>query len=350
MKGRRKKDISVVSESSEKYISDEELISLLEKRVPEIIERMPSLKKRLKDLFSDVFVERGDIERILEEMRFQREASEKKFEALINELKAHREDTNKRFEEMDRRFEALANELKAHREDTNKRFEEMDRRFEALANELKAHREDTNRRFEALANELKAHREDTNRRFEALANELKAHREDTNRRFEALANELKAHREDTNKRLEELRKDFMSMVESLSRKIESTVGAIGSRWGVGAENAIREGLREIVGEIGLRIEKWRRMDSECRVFLYPREAEIDILIKDGKIYAIEVKSSLTHAEVENFERSVRYYEMVEGKRVDKKIILAVYVYRGAAEYASHFGIKIISQPEEIKEI
>jgi len=50
---------------------------------------------------------------------------------------------------MDRRFEALINELKAHKEETAKRFEAVDKRFEELTKEM-------NKGFELLRNAITA--------------------------------------------------------------------------------------------------------------------------------------------------------------------------------------------------
>jgi hypothetical protein len=60
--------------------------------------------------------------------------SRQEFMELLQEMRAFREDTNRRFEElrqdMDRRFEAV-----------ERRFEAIDRRFEAIIEELRSHRE-----------------------------------------------------------------------------------------------------------------------------------------------------------------------------------------------------------------
>jgi len=133
---RKKKEEFVVRETPERYMSDEEVLYIIEKRLLELIKKKPALKAKLKDMFSDVFVEREDMVKILEELRLQRENSDK------------------RFEEMDRRFEEMLNELNKQREDTNKRFEAVDRRFEEVFRELRALREDMNKRFVEMAKEF----------------------------------------------------------------------------------------------------------------------------------------------------------------------------------------------------
>lgn len=202
---------------------------------------------------------------------------------------------------------AMLEEMKKMREDMNKRFEEM--------------REDMNRRFEAV-----------NRRFEAVDRRF----EDMNRRFEAV-----------DRRFEEMRVDFKEAIATTIKALSTKMDTIGSRWGIMAEGSFRATLHEIISGLGFTATKWKEMD-DGKFFLFPREVEIDILIKDGRTIALEVKSSLTISEVEGFERAVRFYEEKEKKKVDEKIILAIYAYPGVKEYASRMGIKIISEPEEIK--
>jgi len=96
------------------------------KRLPMLLKEHPELRTEIYEIISDDFLRRSEF---YDYMR----KSDERFESLLRELRAFRDDTNRRFEEM--------------REDTNRRFEEM--------------REDTNRRFEEM-------REDTNRRFDKV--------------------------------------------------------------------------------------------------------------------------------------------------------------------------------------
>jgi len=118
-----------------------------------------------------------------------------------------------------------------------------------------------------------------------------------------------------------------------------------------SEYAFREGYAEVLEKTGFTVVKWKRRDTNRIIFPYPRDVEIDILIKNGRTLAIEVKSSVTKGEVEAFDRSVQFYEKVEGKKVDDKIIVGVYPYPGVVEYARLYSIKVVPDIEEaIKDI
>ncbi|MCL5276207.1 MAG: DUF3782 domain-containing protein [Deltaproteobacteria bacterium] len=234
-------------------------------------------------------------------------ATKQEFTILLAELKAMREDSDKRFEASERRFEAVEAELKAMREDSDKKFEASERRFEAVEAGLKAMREDSDKKFEALE-----------QRFEAI-----------------------------DKRFEQQRQDFQLAIKSSTDFLSRKIDKLGSRWGIMAEDAFREGLSEVLGRAGFSVTKWKKVDKEAKYFPYPREAEIDIVIKNGRHIAIEVKSTVTMDSVDGFGMAVRFYEESEGKKVDEKVIVGVFSYHGVIEYAKQLGIKIVPEIEDI---
>jgi hypothetical protein len=274
-----KKSKEIVKETSSKYLSEEDIVKIIDEVLPAILKKRPELRKKLTELFDGGYATRGELI------------------AILNEVKALREDMNRRFEAVDKRFEAVDRRFEEMREDMNRRFEAMDKRFEAM-----------DKRFEAM-----------DKRFEAM-----------------------------DKRFEAQRIDFRNSIEATIKALTSKIDTVGSRWGIMAEGSFRTALRELVAGLGYRVMKWRGRD-DGRFFLSPRDVEIDVLVKNGKTIAVEVKSSLSMSEVDGFERTVRLYEESEGQKVDEKIILAVHAYPGVKEYASKLGIKIISEPEEINQ-
>ena len=263
-----------------KELTEKDVIEIIEKELPGIIERHPEIKRRIWKILEEKAATKDDIE------------------AILLELQRQREETNKRFEEVNRRFEALQMEMDRRFEEVNRRFEEMDRRFEALQMEMDRRFEEVNRRFEKM-----------DRRFEELTRQM-------NDGFEVL---------------------------------RKTISVVGSRWGIGAEGAFRKGFEKVLADLGYEVVKWKKYDKEGRFFLVPRPVEIDIFIRDNKRIAIEVKSSLTYSEVDGFEKAVRFYEEVEGVRVDERIVVAVYAYPGVLEYASKLGINVILGFDEARE-
>jgi hypothetical protein len=99
------------------------------KSLPMLLKEHPELRTEIYEIISDEFVRRGEFYDYMKK-------SDERFESLLQELRAFREDTNRRFEEL--------------REDMERRFEEVYRRFEAVDKRFEELREDTNRRFDKV--------------------------------------------------------------------------------------------------------------------------------------------------------------------------------------------------------
>ncbi|MEO0240728.1 MAG: DUF3782 domain-containing protein [candidate division WOR-3 bacterium] len=271
-----------------KILKEEDIIKILEEKLPEIIEKSPIIRLKIEEMMEKRAVTREEIKEILIELRAQREDANKRFEEI-----------NKRFEEVNRRFEEVNKRFEELREDTNRRFEEVNKRFEEL-------REDTNRRFEEV-----------NRRFEEL-------REDMNRRFE-----------EVDKRFEILTKEMRDGFKLL----RDAITAVGARWGIFAEEAFREGMEGILKELGFYdVKKWEDYDKDGMVFGYPSTVEVDLVIKDDKHYLIEVKSSVSDGDVLKLKKVGEFYEKKTGVKPEL-VIVSPYIKEEAKEKCKIFGIK-----------
>lgn len=82
---------------------------------------------------------------------------------LLEEIRAFREDADRRFEAMEQRFEAMDRRFEELRVDMDRRFGAVDQRFEAI-----------DHRFEALLAEMRETRERADRRYRELELHLSA--------------------------------------------------------------------------------------------------------------------------------------------------------------------------------
>lgn len=215
-----------------------------------------------------------------------------------------------------------------------------------ILEELKAMREDYNRRMEELRREF-------NERIEALERRMEEMRADFNERMESLERRMVELREDFNRRMEEMRADFnRQMVElrtELTREIEllrEQLSALGTRWGLLAEDAFRNAIRGILSRYGLRVEKWEYFDRDGLVYGEPSVVEVDVLIKDGEHMLLEIKSSVDRSDVAELVRIGELYERVTGV----KPILAIvspYIRERARELAKRRGILVFTSSEEL---
>ena len=96
-------------------------IEQLRRDLPTLLREHPEVRHELWGMMLEAFPSRQEFLALLDEMRALREDTNRRFEEL-------RQDMNHRFEAVDRRFEAI-----------DRRFEAVDRRFEAVIEELRNH-------------------------------------------------------------------------------------------------------------------------------------------------------------------------------------------------------------------
>jgi hypothetical protein len=126
----------------------------------------------------------------------------------------------------------------------------------------------------------------------------------------------------------------------LRRTIETQIGGLGARWGMQAEEAFREGMKTILEEVGFRAERYLAYDTEGEVFGRPDQVELDIVVQDGKVIVIEIKSSLDRGQVHHFARKAAFYAHKTGQQVARRVIVTPFAEKGARLLAEELGVEI----------
>jgi len=184
-------------------------------------------------------------------------------------------------------------------EEVLKRLEEHDRKFNEILERLDRH--------EA---ELAKLREDMNRGFERYDRELARLREEMNRGFEL----LRRH-----------------------------IDALGARWGLLAEETFREGLKGIVRELGLKVERWVAYDKEGLVYGHPSTIEVDMAIKDGQLILVEISSHVRPSDLAAFKRKADFYARETGRKPDRLVMITPFAEEEALRMAEEMGITIYTK-------
>ena len=130
-------------------------------------------------------------------------------------------------------------------------------------------------------------------------------------------------------------------------KLDRTVHAIGARWGVQSEASFREALSGILSDLGFEVENYIKQDTEGRVHGHPAQVEIDVVIRDGKLMLIEIKSSMNRSDVYTLERVVEFYEAQENRKVDRKLIVCPFFKPGANEIAEKLCIEVFTDVTDV---
>ncbi len=311
-----------MSEIVQELKLDERTKKLIYEELPRIFQQNPLLKYVVWDICSDKFADK--------------KTTESRFELLLEELRRERERSDQRFEKYDQRFEKF-----------EKRFEKYDRRFEEFGKRFEKY----DRRFE----EFEKRFEKYDQRFEKFEKRFEKYDqrfEKFERRFEELQEELRRERERSDRRFEEMQKEIKLLAEKIvavDRRIDRTIGALGARWGLSSEKAFRDAIRGILGELtNYKIEHFKGYDNQGTVFGRPDQIELDVVIRNGQIWLIEIKSSVSKADVYIFQRKVEFYEREKKVKVDRKIIISPMVENAAMDLARALGITVYSQPEDIE--
>jgi len=176
------------------------------------------------------------------------------------------------------------------------------------------------------------------RAIRALQEQVAEH----SRAIRALQEQVRALQEqmrDLQKQVIEHSKVIRSLQEHIG-ELSRTIHALGSRWGILAEEAFRNALVGIVGRrFGGEVRRWVHRDEEGFVFGEPSVVEVDVVVADREHVLVEIKSSVSRADVYELWRVGQLYERVTGVK-PKLAIVSPFVERRAEEAARKLGIEV----------
>ena len=160
-----------------------------------------------------------------------------------------------------------------------------------------------------LREDMNKLREDMNRGFKRYDEELTRLREDVNKGFERYDEELARLREDMNRGFELLRRH---------------IDAPGVRWGLLAEESFRADMVSVVERyFGGRVRRWTHYDEEGFVFGSPSLVKVDVVISDKEHILVEIKSSVSRADVYELWKVGQLYERIRGVKPRLAIVSPV---------------------------
>jgi len=207
------------------------------------------------------------------------------------------------------------------REDFNKRFEEHSKRLEEISLRLEEH----SKRLEEISLRLEEHSKRLEEHSSYIAQLIK-------------------RQEEHSERINEL----MKRQDQGTKRLESAIGGLGARWGIMSEDSFREGLKGILKELGLKVERYIDYDTEGTVFGRPEQIELDIVIKDSITLLAEIKSSISREEIYAFQRKVEFYERKKGIKVTRKAVISPFVDPRARPIAERLNIEIYTSGYDVR--
>ncbi len=231
-------------------------------------------------------------------------------------------------------------------------------RFDRVMEELRRDREEQSRKWDEQKQEWKANQQVINeiladirmlsKKHDNTIEELRRDREEQSRKWD----EQKQKGDEQNKKWEanqQVINEMLAEIQTLSKKHDSTIGALGSRWGLHTEQAFRNALKGILEKFaGVEVSNVTEYDDTGVVFGHPDQIELDIIIKNGLLIIVEIKSSMSKPDMCIFERKVRFYEELHHRKASEMIVISPMVAPNAIPVAEKLGIRIYSYADEVK--
>jgi len=218
----------------------------------------------------------------------------------------------------------------------------VDAMMERVKEEYAVRREDFGKLRDAIAELAQAqkrteeHVSGLERAIEELAQAQKRTEEHVSG-LERAIEELAQAQKRTEERIEEL----AQVQKRFEKHFNMQIGALGSRWGIKTEESFRAAAEGILGEdFGLNVERYEDYDEQGDAFGRPESIEIDLLIRDGKTTAIEIKSSMSKYDVYAFSKKVAFYEKRNQVKVDRKLIITPMLDPRANELVKSLRMKV----------
>lgn len=172
---------------------------------------------------------------------------------------------------------------------------------------------------------------------------------ETESRFDRLLDELRKDREEQSKKWEENQQEIMKLYKTINRKHDSTLGALGSRWGLRTEASFRNALKDILKDFDVKVLNVKEYDEKGEVFGRPEDIELDIIILNGKLIISEIKSSMSRADMYEFYKKAKLYEKLHQRKADRWVVISPMVDEKARKVAEELKIKIYSYADNMGE-
>ncbi|MCM1984037.1 PD-(D/E)XK nuclease family protein [Lyngbya confervoides] len=205
---------------------------------------------------------------------------------------------------------------------------------------------ETESRFDRVLAELQRDREEQSRKWDEQTRKW----EEQTRRWEEQTQQWA----ENNRQWHEQHRHNQEILAELKRhdrRYESTIGALGSRWGLYSEASFRNALKGILEEsFGVQVLNITDFDDAGEVFGRPDQIELDLIIKNGDVIVCEIKSSLSKADMYTFDRKVAFYQKRHQRPVSRKLVISPMVDDRALTVAKTLDIEVYSYADAVENI
>ena len=225
-------------------------------------------------------------------------------------------------------FATMLDELRAFREDSNRRFEEINRRFEAADRRFESLESRTGAGFEAAREERQALEGRMEAGFQAVRQEMETGFEVAREERQALEGRMDAG-------FQAVRQEMSAGFQAARRDLDR----LGSRWGIRNESLFRQTIAALLEKsFGAQVES-RFINGE----------EFDVIISDGAHILIEITASAGPKTQERLERKRELYTEATGVVPARVVLATASIHSRRAQALRDAGFEVIEPEEEAME-
>jgi hypothetical protein len=213
-----------------------------------------------------------------------------------------------------------------------------------------AGKQETESKFDRVLAQLQRNSEEQTRKWEEQTRQWQEQRQENR----AMLARMDQEREDNNRKWEAQHQENMATFAELQRhdrRYESTIGALGSRWGLYSEASFRSALKGILEDsFQVQVLNVTEFDEAGEVFGRPDQVELDLIIKNGEVIVCEIKSSLSKSDMYSFNRKVAFYQKRHERPVSRKLVISPMVDDRALPVAEALGIEVYSYADAVENL
>ncbi|MEA5535635.1 PD-(D/E)XK nuclease family protein [Crocosphaera sp. XPORK-15E] len=268
----------------------------------------------------------------------------------VSDYYSPKQETDQKFEEFKQRVDRVLDELERDREEqarkwdeNNHKWDENNHKWDQVLDRLERDREEQARKWDENNRKWDENNrkwEENNHKWNQALDGLERDREEQARKWEENNHKLDQQYQQNQETLAE--------IKQMNRKYDSTIGALGSRWGLFSEASFRNALAGILEDsFGVEVVNINDYDPDGIVFGRPDQVEIDVIIKNGLVIVCEIKSSMSKSDIYTFSRKVEFYQQKYQRSVNRKIVISPMIDPRALPVAESLGIEVYSYADDV---
>ncbi len=227
---------------------------------------------------------------------------------------------------------------------------ETESRFDQLLEQLRRNQEAQDRKWTENQEAQERKWEENQEQLRRTQDSIEAQDRKWTKNQEAQERKWEQYQEAQDQKWEENHKILLRMqdsIETQAKKHDSSIGALGARWGLNSEQSFRRGLEGILSDsFGVEVRNVTEWDKAGEVFGHSDQVELDVVIQNGVLILVEIKSSMSKSDLYTFDRKAAFYAKHHDRPVGRKLVISPMVEKGAQQVAVRLGIEVYSHAEE----